>query len=390
MIRPTSSFSATGDRGSGWYDLFSRGARDWLRHNEKIQDAVRKRLPDLLAGSDLITGDGKQKVQVPVRMLEHYRFRLGDPSEGEGVGQGDVQPGDVLQNGRPKPGKGRGGSGEGEGGPEFLVELEVNDIVDWLWEELELPNLEPKTGPSDDTVYSREGWDKTGPRARLDRRRTLKQAVRRRLIQPDGPAFSNEDLRFRQLVQRPRPLMQAVVLLGLDASSSMVERDRKLAKAFFFWALQGLRRQYTRLETVFVAHTTRAWEFSEEEFFRVTAHGGTVASTAFTLVDQIVQERYNPDAYNVYFLYASDGENYSEDREAAVDALVRIGRYARFTGFVQTGRSPVGFRQSETAQVFAGLDEAGAPWASYTLQGDDDVWAAIRSFFHAQMQPDMT
>ena len=24
-----------------WYDLFSRGARDWLRHNEKVRDAVR-------------------------------------------------------------------------------------------------------------------------------------------------------------------------------------------------------------------------------------------------------------------------------------------------------------------------------------------------------------
>ena len=24
---------------AGWYDLFSRGARDWLRHNEKIREA---------------------------------------------------------------------------------------------------------------------------------------------------------------------------------------------------------------------------------------------------------------------------------------------------------------------------------------------------------------
>ena len=26
---------------NGWYELFSRGARDWLRHNEKIREAVR-------------------------------------------------------------------------------------------------------------------------------------------------------------------------------------------------------------------------------------------------------------------------------------------------------------------------------------------------------------
>jgi uncharacterized protein len=30
---------------AGWYDLFSRGARDWLRHNDKVRDAVRQHLP---------------------------------------------------------------------------------------------------------------------------------------------------------------------------------------------------------------------------------------------------------------------------------------------------------------------------------------------------------
>ena len=28
-----------------WYELFSRGARDWLRHDEKIREAVRANLP---------------------------------------------------------------------------------------------------------------------------------------------------------------------------------------------------------------------------------------------------------------------------------------------------------------------------------------------------------
>ena len=33
-----------------WYDLFSRGSRDWLRHNQKVRDAVKQNLPDLVAG----------------------------------------------------------------------------------------------------------------------------------------------------------------------------------------------------------------------------------------------------------------------------------------------------------------------------------------------------
>ena len=60
---------------NGWYELFSRGSRDWLRHSEKIREAVREHLPQIVSGSDIIN-DGSRTVRVPVRMLEHYRFRL--------------------------------------------------------------------------------------------------------------------------------------------------------------------------------------------------------------------------------------------------------------------------------------------------------------------------
>ena len=68
--------------GNRWYDLFSRGARDWLRHNEKVREAVREQLPNLVSGSDILSRPGDRTVQVPVRFLEHYRFRLRDPHEG--------------------------------------------------------------------------------------------------------------------------------------------------------------------------------------------------------------------------------------------------------------------------------------------------------------------
>ena len=42
-----------------WYDLFSRGARDWLRHNEKVREAVKETLPELLASSDLGAHQGE-------------------------------------------------------------------------------------------------------------------------------------------------------------------------------------------------------------------------------------------------------------------------------------------------------------------------------------------
>src|SRR4030088_897819 len=88
-----------------WYDLFSRGARDWLRHNEKIRQAVRERLPEIIAGGNVVSG-GARTVRVRVRMLEHYPFRLRRPEQRAGVGQGAAKPGDVLA--KPAPGEGSG------------------------------------------------------------------------------------------------------------------------------------------------------------------------------------------------------------------------------------------------------------------------------------------
>jgi uncharacterized sporulation protein YeaH/YhbH (DUF444 family) len=369
-----------------WYDLFSRGSRDWLRHNEKIREAVRGRVMDLATEADVLSGGGEDRtVQVPVRFLEHYRFRLSDADDKTGVGQGEqAQPGDVLRPEKPGSGKGSGGAGRGEGGLEFVLEFKVDEIVDWLWEELELPRLEPKPGAMEDEELIREGLDKRGARARLDRRRSLKEAIKRRSVQPGGPSFTNDDLRYRQLARRRRPSTHAVVFFALDVSSSVTEKERRLAKTFFFWALQGLRRQYQRIDTAFVAHTVRAWEFQEEEFFQVRATGGTVASSAFSKVQEIIDERYNPSLYNIYVFYASDGENFTDDRGPAAEALQRLSEAANFVGYLETGRTIQGLDETETALLFYRMEKRGLPVATYNLGREEDIWSAIRHFFQRQ------
>ena len=61
-----------------WYDLFSRGARDWLRHNQKVREAVKNTLPEILSGEDLMTGSGKNRtVMVPTHPL-HTEAEIAD------------------------------------------------------------------------------------------------------------------------------------------------------------------------------------------------------------------------------------------------------------------------------------------------------------------------
>jgi sporulation protein YhbH len=373
---------------SGWYDLFSRGARDWLRHNEKIRETVKERLPDLIAGADVISRPENRLVQVPVRFLEHYRFRLNKPDQITGAGQGQkggVKPGDILKPADQPGQEGSGSGGTEEGGLQFVLEFKVDEIVDWLWEELELPNLKPK--PSDavvDEEWVREGWDRRGVRSRLDRRRTMKEAIKRRSIQEGGPDFTDDDLRFRQLTRRQKPTTSAVVIFALDVSSSVREENRKLAKTFFFWALQGLRREYTHIKTVFIAHTVSAWEFAEDEFFQVTAEGGTQSSTAFDLALEILRDRYEPSRYNSYLFYASDGDNFVEDQPAAEAVLRQLTEILSFTGYVEVASMRRPTQATQMGGLFEALEDEELPLASYPLTSYEDIWPAIRRFFKQQ------
>ena len=375
----------------GWYELFSRGARDWLRHNEKVREAVHQHLPELIANADVLEG-GTRTVRVPVKMLEHHHFRLLRPGEQEGVGQGEgVKAGDRLA-GPAGPGRqSRGPGGREQGGMEFVLELKVDDIVDWLWEEMRLPNLQARIGgAAEETDWIREGWDRRGARSRLDRRRSFRESIKRRASQAGGaepsPGFTDDDLRFRQLTRRERPATQAVVFLLMDVSGSMADADRKLAKSFFFWAVQGLRRQYRHIETVFVAHTTEAWEFDEARFFEVRGDGGTIASSGFEKVLEIIAERYSPSRYNIYLFYASDGDNALSDRSEAAERLARLREASSYCGFLEASAAVQRHLTTETARLFRNAGGAAGSIGSFPVSRMEDIWNAVRHFFSHQQR----
>lgn len=371
-----------------WYELFSRGTRDWLRHNEKVREAVRDHLPEVIANSDVLTRSDNRTVQVPVKFLEHYRFTLRNQDEQSGAGQGQAKPGDTLRPAQPGTGGNQRGGGEGEGEFSFVLEFKIDDILDWLWEELQLPNLQPKEGSNVDVEeYVREGWDKRGARSRLDRRRTMKEAIKRRKATPNTQVpISNDDLRFRQLARKRQPSTNAVVFFLLDVSSSMDEHCRKLAKSFFFWALQGIRRQFSHIDTVFIAHSVEAFEFEETDFFQVSGQGGTKSSTALELAEQILQERFDNSQYNSYLFYATDGENFSNDREQAAASLQRLAPQLNFAGYAEVSHSSSRALNTEVGRLWQNLAHDRQRCGSYALSSEADVWPAIKAFFNAQAE----
>jgi uncharacterized sporulation protein YeaH/YhbH (DUF444 family) len=377
---------------SRWYELFSRGGRDWLRHNQKVRQAVLAYVPQFLESPDLISGDPSRTVRVPLHLLEHARFQLADPADGgSGAGHGPGWPGDMLRAGREQRG-GQGVSasaGDGDGGVRMQLEFTASDVMDWLWEELELPLLTPQDGTGKELSSMRNGWNRQGALSQLDRRRTAMQAMKRQAAQaaPSSPsavpAYINDDLRFRQRRPRRHAASKAVVLFALDVSASMTLPERKLAKTFFHFTLHGLRHRYQDVAVRFLAHATQAWEFPEHEFFQISGEGGTQASCLFRLAHDILRADYG-DGHNAYLFYASDGENYSEDRAAAGAALAALAPSLNFMGYVETAVGalrPHAAQASELRRLFSARRHAGGAAAICTLAQPDDAWDAIRSFF---------
>ena len=120
-------------------------------------------------------------------------------------------------------------------------------------------------------------------------------------------------------------------------------------------------------------------------FFQVRGSGGTVASSAFTLVKEIADERYDPARYNLYLFYGSDGENFKDDHDAAEAALDEIAAVASFVGYVETPATAEHALDTETAGIFKSVMADGCPGGSYALTTNESVWEAIRAFFREQV-----
>lgn len=155
------------------------------------------------------------------------------------------------------------------------------------------------------------------------------QALRRRLGQI--PFLDPFDLRYRNRVRLPLPVSKAVMFCLMDVSGSMNESRKDMAKRFFILLYLFLMRHYEKTEVVFIRHHTQAAEVTEDEFFHATESGGTVVSSALTLMHKIIQERYDPAEWNIYGAQASDGDNWLQDsakcRALLVDKLLPVSRY---------------------------------------------------------------
>jgi sporulation protein YhbH len=367
----------------GDWSLHRKGAIDQARHQEKVREAIRQRLPEIVSEQAIITTDGRKIVKVPIRNLEEYRFRFDDEDgEGSGAGDGDTKVGDVLDRMGQGRGPGRGpGAGDEPGIDYYEAEVTIDDLAALLFEDLHLPNLTPKRLQELESEHVRfSDIRRSGPLSTLDKRRTIKENIKRNALlgSPRFGNLKNDDLRFRTWDRDVRRDANAVVIAMMDVSGSMGTFEKFVSRAFYFWMLRFLRTRYDRVEVVFVAHHTEAKKVTEEEFFTRGESGGTKASSAYRLALDLVAAHYPPDAWNIYPFHFSDGDNWPSDNETCLALAGDLVQFSSLVGYGEIRQGRYG-HDSTLMHAFARIDDPKFVRVVITEKGD--VYPALRTFF---------
>ena len=346
------------------------------RFRGQIRDAVRR----AVAGRSIEDMEQGQDITLPRRDVSEPVLRHGSGGTRESVhpGNRDFVRGDHID--RPQRGgaggPGQGSAADGTGDDDFVFRITREEFMQYFFDDLALPHLVRTQLLPDAPEWKshRAGFVSEGTPTNLHVVRSMRVALSRRIalggdarqqlraleeqleellsqppclpdlipplrVEIDAlrrrirhiPFFDPFDLRYRNRVRVPLPTAKAAMFCLMDVSGSMDEARKDIAKRFFILLYLFLRRHYERTEVIFIRHHTQAAEVSEEEFFQSTETGGTVVSSALTLMHEIIQKRYPPSEWNIYGAQASDGDNWHLDstkcREILSTKLLPLSRY---------------------------------------------------------------
>lgn len=310
----------------------------------------RKELKKYIKNGTIFRSRGKNgKIVVTIPKIDIPHIVYGDSDDG--VGRGKAEKGDVIGK-DPQKGDGKGKAGQDAGdGMDIAVDLE--EVLKFMQEELELPDMKPKPGDTYDQVIKKyNNISLVGPESLRHNVRTLKQALKRQCS--DGsihklhqiPGFANpvrlitpinSDKRYRQFSEIKLPSSNAVIFFARDGSGSMDQYKCDIVSDMSWWIDTWIRKFYDKVERVYVWHDTVAKEVDEKKFYKYRYGGGTTCSTALKLISKMFENRYDPIKWNIYLFYFTDGENWDNDNEVFCDVLEKefSGNVVNMVGITQ-------------------------------------------------------
>jgi len=332
---------------------------------------------------------------------------------------------------RPQGGGGGGGAGKasnsGEGMDDFVFQITQEEFLDFMFEDLELPNLVKRHITGADTFKTvRAGISSEGNPSRINIVRTLRSAHARRIAlsgssraslreakvelerlrreEPDNfsdikaleqeierlsarinrvPFLDTFDLKYNLLVKHPNPSSKAVMFCLMDVSGSMTQATKDVAKRFFILLYLFLKRNYDKIDVVFIRHHTSAKEVDEEEFFYSRETGGTIVSSALKMMQEIMAERYPANEWNIYAAQASDGDNWNDDsplcRDILVNQIMSQMQYFTYVEITPREHQALWYEYNQVAEAFP------ESFAQQQLVSAADIYPVFRELFQRRM-----
>jgi len=376
-----------------------RSAGDRKRHREKLRRAIRDNIADIIAEESIIGRDRDRVIRVPIRGVREYRFIYGDNEGGVGQGEGDSRPGQVVGRAGRQGQGGVGRAGNQPGSDVYETEITLEELVDIMFEDLELPDLERRMlrNVVSERVARRKGFRRQGIRVHLDRRRTALQRIKRKVATGQAGAppvfgeeeprfpFHRDDLVYRRLRPEEREESNAVVICIMDTSGSMDRLKKYLARSFFFLLYQFVCTKYRNVDIVFIAHHAEAKEVTEEEFFHRGESGGTRISSGYRKALEIIRDRYHPAHWNIYAFHCSDGDNFEADNEAALAAARELCEVCNLFGYGEI--KPMGSHYYEGSMLERFRRLGADNFQAVLIERREDVWPAFRALMSRERQP---
>ena len=236
----------------------------------------------------------------------------------------------------------------------------------------------------------RSGYRPDGIIPRLDRKKSAMARIKRMKAAGFDPAtaeegetfpFHEDDLKFRHYKLKDEPCTNAVIFFVMDVSGSMSQDKKFLARSFCFLLYQFVRTKYENVDVIFVTHDAEAREVNEDSFFTMYTMGGTAASTGLSLVNEIVEERYHPSAWNIYAFHMSDGDNYDEDNEKYLEEHSKLESNSQLFGYCELEPDKSYSSDNKISRILKPRIRENS--RCVTVNHKDDVWPAFREMLGA-------
>ena len=366
-----------------------RAAEDRRRHRQLVEKSIKENLGDILSEESIIGQSKDKKIKIPIKGLKEYEFIFGKNKGGVGSGDGSEKRDQVIGKEKAE-GEGKGGTkaGDKEGEDIYETEITLEDALSYLLEDLELPEMDKKKFSEilTENGVKRAGYQKHGINPRLAKKRTVAEKIKRQqakskalMEESEGEKierlpFKNEDLRYHRIKKVLKRESNAVILCVMDVSGSMDTTKKYLARSFFFILSQFIQSKYSNVEVSFIAHTTVAQEVNEVDFFHKVESGGTYISSGLNKALEIIDKRYNPDNWNVYVFYVSDGDNWSEDNEKAIKAAKNICEVSNLFGYAELMNS---YYSASMKEVFS-KGVTNENFLSVEIKQKRDLWEGLK------------